>query len=67
MQQRDEFLQEVREHLEQAQQHYEHFYDRKQREVTYTLEQWVWLCLIHRPLASLDVKGRTKLGSRFYG
>jgi hypothetical protein len=26
----------------------------------------VWLHLIHRPLASLDVKGRSKLGPKFY-
>jgi hypothetical protein len=58
---------EVRERLEQAQQQYKHFYDRKHREVTFTVVQWVWLHLIYRPIASLDVKGRTKLGLKFYG
>jgi hypothetical protein len=67
MQHRDEFLQEVQERLEQAQQQYKHFYDRKHQEVTFTIGQWVWLRLIHRSLASLDVKGRTKLGPKFYG
>jgi hypothetical protein len=60
MQQRDEFLQEVRKRLEQAQQHYKHFYDRKHREVTYTVGQWVWLRLIHRSLASLRRQGPHK-------
>jgi hypothetical protein len=53
--------------LEQAQQQYKCFYDRKHREVSFDVGQWVWLRLIHRPLASLDVRGRSKLGLRFYG
>jgi hypothetical protein len=28
--------------------------------------QWVWLHLIHCPIVSLDVKGRGKLGPKFY-
>jgi hypothetical protein len=44
-----------------------HFYDRKHREVTFAIGQWVWLCLIHRLLASLNVKGCAKLGPKFYG
>jgi hypothetical protein len=33
----------------------------------FTTGEWVWLRLIHRPMASLDIKGRGKLGPRFYG
>jgi hypothetical protein len=29
--------------------------------------QWVWLRLLHRPMASLDVKSGGKLGPKFYG
>jgi hypothetical protein len=33
----------------------------------YGSDQWVWLRLLHRPIASLDVKGSGKLGPKFYG
>jgi hypothetical protein len=58
---------EIRERLVQAQQHYKIFYDRNRREVEFQPGQWVWLHLIHRPLASLDVLGCGKLGPKFYG
>jgi hypothetical protein len=67
LQDRDEFLLEIHERLEQAQQQYKFFYDRKHHEVSFDVGQWVWLRLIHRPLASLDVRGRSKLGPKFYG
>jgi hypothetical protein len=59
---RDEFLMEVRERLEQAQQYYKQYYDGKHR-----ISDWVWLRLMHRPLASLNIKDRTKLGLMFFG
>jgi hypothetical protein len=64
---RDEFLLEIRERLEQAQQCYKGFYDHKHCEVEFAVGDWVWLRLIHRPLASLDMRGRCKLGPKFYG
>jgi hypothetical protein len=67
MMERDEFLMEIREHLEQAQQHYKTFYDRKHWEVDFEVGQWVWLRLLHQPIASLDIKGCGKLGPKFYG
>jgi hypothetical protein len=63
---RDEFLMEIREHLVQTQQHYNMYYDRGHSEFEFEEEQWVWLCLLHWPMASLDVKGRGKLGPWFY-
>jgi hypothetical protein len=63
----DEFLAEIKERLEQAQHQYKKFYDTKHREVEFAVGQWVWLRLIHRPITSLDVKGRGKLGPKFYG
>jgi hypothetical protein len=67
LQDREEFLLEVRERLEQAQQQYKHFYDRRYREISFDVGQWVWLRLLHRPLALLDIKGQGKLGPKFYG
>jgi hypothetical protein len=67
LRERDEFVLEIRERLEQAQQRYKGFYDRKHWEVEFAVGDWVWLRLIHQPLASLDVMGRGKLGPKFYG
>lgn len=64
---RDEFLAEVRDRLEQAQQHYKAVYDRRHRPLEFAPGQWVWLPLLHRPVASLQVKGRGKLGPKFFG
>ncbi|WVZ89954.1 hypothetical protein U9M48_036299 [Paspalum notatum var. saurae] len=64
---RDEFLMEIRDRLEQAQQYQKNQHDRRHREVVFSPGQWVWLRLLHRPAASLDVHGRSKLGPRFYG
>jgi hypothetical protein len=58
---------EVCDQLEQAQQYYKVAYDRKQWDAKFQERQWVWLWLLHRPAASMDVKGRGKLGPRFYG
>jgi hypothetical protein len=66
MLERDEFLVEIRERLVQAQQHCKAYYDRGHRELEFEEGQWVWLRLIHHPMALLDVKGRGKLGPRFY-
>lgn len=67
MRERDEFLAEVRDRLEQAQQHYKAIYDRRHRPVQFTVGQWVWLRLLHRPAVSLQVQGRSKLGPKFFG
>jgi hypothetical protein len=67
MRDRDTFLAEVRDRLEQAQQHYKSIYDRSHRPVEFSPSQWVWLRLLHRPVASLHVQGCGKLGSKFFG
>ncbi|WVZ84215.1 LOW QUALITY PROTEIN: hypothetical protein U9M48_031269 [Paspalum notatum var. saurae] len=64
---RDEFLAEILDRLEQVQQYQKAQHDRRHREVSFTLGQWVWLWLLHRPAASLDVRGRSKLGPQFFG
>jgi len=64
---RDEFLAEVHDRLEQAQQHYKAVYDQRHRPVEFLPGQWVWLRLLHWPVASLQVNGRGKLGPKFFG
>jgi hypothetical protein len=64
---RDEFLVEIRDCLEQAQQHYKSYYDKKHRDLQFSVHDWVWLRLLNRPVASLGITGRGKLGPRFYG
>jgi hypothetical protein len=49
---RDEFLMEIRERLEQAQSYQKLQYDRNHREVEFQPGQWIWLRLLHRPMAS---------------
>jgi hypothetical protein len=39
-------------------------YDCKHRPMEFTVSDWVWLHLLHRPMASLDVQGRSKLGPK---
>jgi hypothetical protein len=38
---RDEFLVEIRDRLEQAQQVYRHFYNKKHRELVFSVGDWV--------------------------
>jgi hypothetical protein len=63
---RDEFLVETKERLEHTHQYYKLHYDRKHREVEFQVGQWVWLRLISRSLASLEVQGRGKLGPKYF-
>jgi len=51
----DEFLAEIKDRLEQAQQYSKQQYDKKHRELSFEVGQWVWLRLLHRPMASLNV------------
>jgi hypothetical protein len=37
------------------------------RPVEFAVGQWVWLRLLHRSAASLQVQGRNKLGPKFFG
>jgi hypothetical protein len=62
----DELLPLARERLEQAQNYYKLQYDRKHRELEFSERDWVWLHLLHCPIASLNVASRGKLGPKFY-
>jgi hypothetical protein len=61
---RDEFLAEIRDQLEQAQQCYKSAYNRKHRKREFGVGDWVWLRLLHSLVASLDIKGKEKLGPK---
>jgi hypothetical protein len=64
---RDEFVDEIQDRLEQVQQLYKTNYDRNHRDVEYQVGQWVWLQLLHHPMASLNIHGRGKLGTKYDG
>jgi hypothetical protein len=63
----DEFVVEIHDCLEQAHQLYKAAYDKNHHDLTFMVGDWVWLRLLHRPIASLSTHGHGKLGPRFYG
>jgi hypothetical protein len=63
----DEFLMQAREQLEQFQHHYKLHYDSKHRDLQFNEGDWVWLHLLHHPVASLKLAGRGKPGPKFFG
>jgi transposase InsO family protein len=67
LQERDEFLQDVRLRLEQAQQVAKHQYDTRHRAVSFAVGDWVWLRLHHRPHGSLAPAASGKLRQRYFG
>jgi hypothetical protein len=67
LEERDEFLADIRARLEQAQQVQKRHYDKNHRQVAYTVGDWVLLRLRHRPTASLSQTAAGKLRPRFYG
>ena len=64
---RDEILDEVRQHLLQAQQLSKKYYDANHQEVEFAVGDWVWLRLLHRSTQSLDPSVRRKLGPHYVG
>jgi hypothetical protein len=61
MSERNAFLEDVRVRLEQAQQHAKQAYDHHHREVSFSVGEWVWLRLRHRPMASISEQQKGKL------
>ena len=67
MEERAEFLDDVRHRLEQAQATQKRYYDKSHRAVSFAVGDWVLLRLRHRPVASLSKAPRGKLQPRFFG
>jgi transposase InsO family protein len=53
LQERDEFLADVKARLLQAQEYAKHFYDAHHRPLEFNIGDWVWLRILHRPTQSL--------------
>lgn len=53
--------------LLQAQEHARKYYDAKHKSMELGFDNWVWVKLLHCPLASLPVANEGKLASHFYG
>jgi hypothetical protein len=43
------------------------FYDARHTDVAFRVGDWVWVKLLHRPIASVPAQTRGKLAPRFYG
>jgi hypothetical protein len=67
MEERDEFLADIRARLEQAQAVQKRFYDKGHRQVSYQVGDWALLRLRQRPVSSLPEATSGKLKPRFYG
>ncbi|KAJ1257432.1 hypothetical protein BS78_K041900 [Paspalum vaginatum] len=65
LQERDHFLQEVRDRLLQAQHYAKQQYDSKHRPLEFQVGDWVWLRLLHRQAGSLVHRPNLKLGPRY--
>jgi transposase InsO family protein len=66
MAERDEFIEDVRLRLEQAQQYAKLQYDKSHRELVLQVEDWVWVKLCHRPIASVAHQPRGKPAPCFF-
>jgi hypothetical protein len=67
MEERAEFLADVRYRLEQAQEYQKKHYDRAHRPVSYQVGDWALLRLRHRAASSLPQAAVGKLRPRFFG
>jgi hypothetical protein len=67
MEERAEFLEDIRHRLEQAQAVQKRYYDRAHRSVSFQVGDWVLLRLRHRAAASLPQAPTGKLSPKFYG
>lgn len=67
LEERAEFLADIRHRLEQAQAVQKHHYDRLHRDIDMQVGEWVLLRLRQRPTASMPDSSAGKLKPRFYG
>lgn len=67
LQDRDDFLADVRDRLHQAQAYAKRHYDAHHRALKFDINDWVWLRLLHRPAQYLVPGARGKLRPRYAG
>lgn len=67
LQDRDEFLAQIKERLIQAQLTMKQSQDKSRREVQFTTGDWVWVRLQQRTTLGITPAAYSKLGPRFYG
>jgi hypothetical protein len=67
LQERDEFLAQIRERLLLAQDVMRQHRDKKRRNAEFAVREWAWLCLHHRTAAGITPSNPSKLSPRFYG
>lgn len=59
LQDRDEYISDVRERLQQAQAYAKKYYDAHHRPLQFSVGDWVWLRVLHRPMQSLSLEHAT--------
>jgi hypothetical protein len=67
LQERDEFLAQIRERLLLAQDVMRQHHDKRRRNVAFAVGEWAWLRLHHRIAAGITPSKPSKLSPRFYG
>jgi hypothetical protein len=67
LQERDEFLADIKERLIQAQVTMKPYQDKSHHEVTFQVGDWVWLRLQQRTAVGITPVAKSKLGPKFFG
>jgi hypothetical protein len=67
LQERDEFLADIKERLIQTQVTMKQYQDKSHREVTFQVGDWVWLRLQQRTAVGITPVAKSKLGPKFLG
>ncbi|WVZ70935.1 LOW QUALITY PROTEIN: hypothetical protein U9M48_019564 [Paspalum notatum var. saurae] len=67
LQEHDQFLAEIRQHLLLAQSTMKRHSDQKCRDLSFVVRDWVWLRLHHRTATAIKSSRYSKLGPWFYG
>lgn len=64
---RDQFLEEIKDRLQQAQGVMKVVHDQRRRDVDFSVGDWVWLRLLQRSAAAIKLTAPNKLGPKFFG
>jgi hypothetical protein len=67
LQERDEFLGEVKDRLIQAQVAIKQYQDKTRREVNFQTGDWIWLWVQHRTTICITQAAKSKLALKFFG